>query len=197
MLPDMCMVEQRGITKPATSSETPFLRVWASVTGIVAADDCVPKAVIYAGIMFHSSFKGFFPAKAPAMENCSRSIPMCRTNIIPMIFMKTFIIGNTCPAMVISMNMPKIYSGSSGMTAVFIILVTTSPKSRTAFLRVLSPRAASPRPRVKESTSAVITFMSGGMLTVKNGVSPSASLTKALAGSGPRMNPGKKAAPVK
>ncbi len=96
-----------------------------------------------------------------------------------------------------SMNMPKIYSGNSGMTAVFIILVTTSPKSRTAFLRVLSPRAASPRPRVKESTSAVITFMSGGMLTVKNGVSPSASLTNALAGSEPRMNPGKKAAPVK
>ena len=35
----------KGITNPAISSLTPFLIVCFMVTGIVAADDCVPKAV--------------------------------------------------------------------------------------------------------------------------------------------------------
>ena len=43
--PDMCMVAQRGTVKPAVSGATPIFMVWRSVTGIVAADDCVPRAV--------------------------------------------------------------------------------------------------------------------------------------------------------
>jgi hypothetical protein len=44
--PDMWMVAHRGIQKPATPSETPFFSVCRSVTGIVAAELLVPKAVI-------------------------------------------------------------------------------------------------------------------------------------------------------
>ena len=45
VLPDRCMVAHSGMTKPAISVETPFFFVCSRVTGIVAADDCVPKAV--------------------------------------------------------------------------------------------------------------------------------------------------------
>ena len=45
MEPDKWMVAHRGTTKPATEPETPFFLVDASVTGIVAADDDVPRAV--------------------------------------------------------------------------------------------------------------------------------------------------------
>ena len=43
--PLMWMVAQRGTVKPATSSRTPILMAWRSVTGIVAAELLVPKAV--------------------------------------------------------------------------------------------------------------------------------------------------------
>src|SRR5690606_11355704 len=45
VLPDKCIVAQRGITKLAISSLTPAFLAWAKVTGMVAAEDCVPKAV--------------------------------------------------------------------------------------------------------------------------------------------------------
>ena len=45
VLPDRWIVAHNGITKPAISAETPFFFVCSSVTGIVAADDCVPNAV--------------------------------------------------------------------------------------------------------------------------------------------------------
>ena len=45
VLPARWIVAHRGITKMAMFSRTPFLSVWARVTGIVAADDCVPNAV--------------------------------------------------------------------------------------------------------------------------------------------------------
>ena len=45
VLPDRCIVAQSGITKPAMSDDTPFFLVCSNVTGIVAAEDCVPKAV--------------------------------------------------------------------------------------------------------------------------------------------------------
>ena len=44
--PDMWMVAQSGMQKPATSSETPFWIVCRRVTGIVAAELLVPNAVI-------------------------------------------------------------------------------------------------------------------------------------------------------
>ena len=43
--PDMWMVAQSGTTKPAMPSLTPLVMVCLSVTGMVAADDEVPKAV--------------------------------------------------------------------------------------------------------------------------------------------------------
>lgn len=51
VLPERWMVAQRGMTKPAMSLSTPFLMVWRNVTGMVAADYCVPSAVKYAGSM--------------------------------------------------------------------------------------------------------------------------------------------------
>ena len=69
ILPDMWMVAQSGTVKPAMSSLTPLFLVCSSVTGIVAAEDWVPSAVKYAGIMFQSSLNGFFFANPPAMLN--------------------------------------------------------------------------------------------------------------------------------
>lgn len=45
VLPDRWMVAKSGITKPATSADTPFFLLCSSVTGMVAAEDCVPNAV--------------------------------------------------------------------------------------------------------------------------------------------------------
>ena len=45
MLPARWMVAQSGIVKPAISSLTPFFRVCARVTGMVAAEEEVPRAV--------------------------------------------------------------------------------------------------------------------------------------------------------
>ena len=66
VLPARCMVAQSGMQKSAISSFTPFFFACASVTGIVAADDEVPKAVIYAGSILPSSFIGFCFDTAPA-----------------------------------------------------------------------------------------------------------------------------------
>jgi hypothetical protein len=43
------MVAHNRITKPAIFSETPFLKVCSKVKGIVAAEECVPNALKYAG----------------------------------------------------------------------------------------------------------------------------------------------------
>ena len=43
--PDMWMVAQSGTVNPATSLLTPLSSVCLSVTGIVAAEDDVPRAV--------------------------------------------------------------------------------------------------------------------------------------------------------
>ena len=67
--PDICIVAHSGTVKPAISSFTPIFIVCRSVTGIVAADDCVPSAVKYAGIMVHSILSGFFLNSKLAMPN--------------------------------------------------------------------------------------------------------------------------------
>ena len=46
VLPDRWIVAQRGITKSAIPAATPFFFVEAKVTGIVAAEDWVPIAVM-------------------------------------------------------------------------------------------------------------------------------------------------------
>ena len=54
------------MTRSVILSETPFLRVWRSVTGSVAADEQHPQPVKYAGNMFHSALNGLRPATMPA-----------------------------------------------------------------------------------------------------------------------------------
>ena len=44
VLPERCIVAQSGITNAASSRFTPFLIDCSNVTGIVAAEDCVPNA---------------------------------------------------------------------------------------------------------------------------------------------------------
>ena len=46
ILPERCIVAQSGTTKSATPRDTPLSIVCLRVTGIVAALDCVPSAVI-------------------------------------------------------------------------------------------------------------------------------------------------------
>ena len=68
-----------GITKSFTSSEIPFFPVASSVTGIVAADDCVPIAVKYAGNIFFIDLKyGFFPY-IHATVYCASIHKICNT----------------------------------------------------------------------------------------------------------------------
>ena len=43
--PARWIVAHSGTVKEATASDTPFFLVWASVTGMVAAEDEVPRAV--------------------------------------------------------------------------------------------------------------------------------------------------------
>ena len=45
VLPARWIVAQSGTVKTAMLSRTPFRSVCLSVTGMVAADDCVPRAV--------------------------------------------------------------------------------------------------------------------------------------------------------
>ena len=49
VLPDKWIVANSGTVKSVTFSDAPVLRACLNVTGIVAADDCVPSAVKYAG----------------------------------------------------------------------------------------------------------------------------------------------------
>ena len=55
-----------------TSLATHFIAC-LRVTGMVAADDCVPSAVKYAGSMVMRSLNGFFLTTMPAMAYCNRS----------------------------------------------------------------------------------------------------------------------------
>ena len=48
--PAICIFAHSGTTKFLISSLTPSFFAHSRFTGIVAADDCVPIAVVYAGI---------------------------------------------------------------------------------------------------------------------------------------------------
>ena len=87
----------KGITKPATPSLTPSFFACASVTGIVAADDCVPSAVKYAGSIVPSSLSGFLLLieKNDATVNCKSKTPICIAKIIRIIVIKVFNTGPT------------------------------------------------------------------------------------------------------
>ena len=64
--PGMWMVAQSGTTNPATPSLTLFFNVRAKVTGMVAADDEVPRAVRYAGTIVASRRSGLRLDTMPA-----------------------------------------------------------------------------------------------------------------------------------
>ena len=69
ILPDKWIVAHKGTTKSTISGVVPFFKPDWMFTGIVAADDCVPTAVKYAGIWFFIKVNGFFFETPPAIEN--------------------------------------------------------------------------------------------------------------------------------
>ena len=78
--PAKWIVAHNGTTKFATSSETLFSFAEANVTGIVAADDWVPTAVRYAGIIVFNNFKGFSFLSIPAIEYWHNKYAICNPN---------------------------------------------------------------------------------------------------------------------
>ena len=109
------IVAHNGTTKSATSASTPFLITCAWVTGMVAAELWVPRAVMYAGIIFQSILNGFFPATAPAMQNCIISTDTCIAKMTSIILMNIPRTGATFPSAPIWRKIPKMNIGSSGM----------------------------------------------------------------------------------
>ena len=67
--PAMWIFAHSGTTKFRICSQTPSALAHSRFTGIVAADDWVPNAVVYPGIWFLSKRNGFFRLTAPAMMN--------------------------------------------------------------------------------------------------------------------------------
>ena len=168
VLPERCIVAQRGITKSAISPLTPFFFVCSSVTGIVAAEDCVPRAVKYAGIMFLSRAKGFFFANTPAITYWKISMQMCRSMIIPNTLMNTLIISNTVPENVRFEKIPNTWKGRRGIIMLAITFVTMSWNSLKIFFIPSAFVTAIPRPRVNERMRALITSIIAGISMVKS-----------------------------
>ena len=69
ILPAIWIVAQSGTTKSLISSETPLFLAHSTFTGIVAAEDWVPSAVIYPGIWCFNNWSGFFFPIAPEIIN--------------------------------------------------------------------------------------------------------------------------------
>ena len=113
-------------------SRTPFLTACANVTGMVAAEDCVPSAVAYAGSIFFSNRNGFFPLTLPAMVNWISNNNTCRTNITMITFRNMAITLMTCPFTVMFKKIPKIWSGNKGMITASIKLTMIFWKSEKA-----------------------------------------------------------------
>ena len=96
------------MTNPATSSDTLFFNVCLSVTGIVAADEAVPSAVKYAGIMVARSLKGFRLVTAPARRYCKMRATKVMIKMTTMIFRNVASTTAICPSAAIFKKMPKI-----------------------------------------------------------------------------------------
>ena len=69
ILPPMWILAHSGATKSAIFAFTPFVCMASMLTGIVAAEDWVPRAVKYAGSIFFKRAKGPFFTKEPAIVN--------------------------------------------------------------------------------------------------------------------------------
>ena len=72
------MVAHSGIAKSTTRAEMPAFFAERTVTGMVAAEDWVPIAVKYAGIMVLSIWMGLRRDTAPATEYCRARVTQCR-----------------------------------------------------------------------------------------------------------------------
>ena len=168
-LPERWIVAQRGTVNPAISSLTPFLRVQSKVTGIVAADEEVPRAVKYAGSILPSSLNGLRLTIPPARQYWNTSRRIWRAKITPIMDMNTLITCMACPVWVMLRNMPKMYTGSNGMITTSMALTIMSLNSDARFFSPLEPKNAIPNPSRKANTRADITSTIGGMLMVKYG----------------------------
>lgn len=170
VLPDKWIVAHNGMTNVAMFSLTPFFLVCAKVTGIVAADDCVPSAVAYAGSIFFSNPNGFFFPIRPAMRNCIKSKAIWSIKITIITRRNNKIMGNTELLTVIFRKMPNICKGNRGIITLAIRIVIISLKSKQACLSVFPFISDSPRPIQKDNSNAVITGTAAGISMEKNGV---------------------------
>lgn len=69
MEPAIWMFAQSGTTKLRIWEHTPSASAHCRLTGIVAAEDCVPRAVVYPGTWFFIRVRGFFLLTEPAIVN--------------------------------------------------------------------------------------------------------------------------------
>ena len=144
-------------------SFTLFLMVCLRVTGIVAAEDCVPNAVKYAGSIVTSSLNGFLLVTIPATENWRISTTMCNAKIIPMIWINTVIMLIICPDCVMFKNIPNICHGSNGIITYFIDIEIISLNSLSMSFRLSPNILLIPNPNKNAKNNAVITDIKGGM----------------------------------
>ena len=77
--------------------------------------------------------------------------------------------NNTCKTKMtmITLKIPKIWSGNNGMITTSISLMIISLKSVKESRRVVPAILESPRPIVKDSSKAVMTSIKGGIFTTK------------------------------
>ena len=134
---------------------------------MVAADDCVPNAVKYAGIMVSSMRNGLRRDTTPATAYWKSNRMICIAKITPIIPANAPSTDETSPSIVIFMKMPNIYNGKSGMMAFTMTYCTQSRNSSNPRRSAPADRRAMHIPMTKANTNAVITLISGGIATVK------------------------------
>src|SRR5699024_12431011 len=78
VLPAKLTLASNGTAKSATFSRTFICLVLCNVTGIVAAEDCVPKAVKYAGDIVLSICNGFCRLIVPVVKKIKRKYNNCK-----------------------------------------------------------------------------------------------------------------------
>ena len=96
--PERWIVAQSGMTKSAILDAQPFFLVHSSVTGIVAAEDCVPMAVMYAGTMFLIRAKGLRLEAVPATRYWITMMHRCMMMMSAKTLANTLMISATVPA---------------------------------------------------------------------------------------------------
>ena len=170
ILPDKCTVAHNGITDPAIRGSTPHLIACRRVTGIVAAEDCVPNAVTYAVSMVRKRTNGFLRAISPAAKNWNNKRTTVIIKINTIIFRKMPRTCSTCPSAAIFKKIPYTNKGNNGMITPEMVLLITSLKPVRTFLRPSPLRmTVSPNPSTNAKTRADITPNRGGNSSVKYG----------------------------